>query len=242
MSRRPAGSSRRPPAGSRISPTSSPTTTRPRWSSPRRRGRPSRRPSLEAPALRFLGLAGERALGLDTAAALGELRAGARAAPDRASRAGRGAGPLRRGHLPCRTLNEAAAALEEAITSFRARGAARRSGVPRWSSAKCSFASAIRAGGTARGGGGTARAAAHRALSCRGADRARSRRDSQVESDDGVRHAEQALRWPRELGCPGPHGHRLPRRRRCELGDAAGLSDFREAPLATDAGQGREPA
>ena len=50
---------------------------------------------LEAPALRFLTLAGERALGLDTAAALASFERALALTPRRTSAAGRGAGPLR---------------------------------------------------------------------------------------------------------------------------------------------------
>ena len=90
-----AGSSPRRPSGSRTSPTSSPTTTRQLWSS--RSGRPdaSKQASSRHRRCRFLILAGERALGLDTAAALGEPRTGARPRPGRAPRTSRGARPLR---------------------------------------------------------------------------------------------------------------------------------------------------
>ena len=66
----PRGSSRKRPSGSKTWPTCSPTTTRPPSSSPSAAGQTDQAAELEAPALRFLGLAGERALGLDTAAAL----------------------------------------------------------------------------------------------------------------------------------------------------------------------------
>ena len=77
---------------------------------------------LEAPALQFLSLAGERALGLDTAAALANLEraldarpAGHPERPEALARFGEAA--LHAGRYP-----EAAEALEEAIASFRARG------------------------------------------------------------------------------------------------------------------------
>ena len=52
---------------------------------------------LEAPALRFLGLAGERALGLDTAAAVASFERALALTPEGHPGPGRGAGPLRRG-------------------------------------------------------------------------------------------------------------------------------------------------
>ena len=77
---------------------------------------------LEAPALKFLTLAGERALGLDTAAALSNLeRALALAVPGHPERPGAldrfGEAALQSG-----CYSEAAEALEEAIASFRAAG------------------------------------------------------------------------------------------------------------------------
>ena len=61
---------------------------------------PARQPSSEAPALRFLTLAGERALGLDTAAALASFGAGGRAHAGRPSRPRCCARSLRRGRHP----------------------------------------------------------------------------------------------------------------------------------------------
>ena len=69
MSLLPSGSSRKRRNGSKTWPTCSPTTTPLRWSFPGG-GATAQAAELEAPALRFLGLAAERALGLDTAAAL----------------------------------------------------------------------------------------------------------------------------------------------------------------------------
>ena len=62
------------------------------------------------------------------------------------------------------------------------------------------------------------------------------------KSEAGVRHAEQALALAGELGLARPArtlGYRG--LARCDLGDRAGLEDFRDAiALATEAGQGRE--
>ena len=67
-------------------------------------GETERASELEAPALRFLGLAAERALGLDTAAALASSEHALGARPGRASRPGRGAPPVRRGRVPRRPV------------------------------------------------------------------------------------------------------------------------------------------
>ncbi len=85
--------------------------------------------SLEAPALRFLGLAGERALGLDTGRCPGQLRAGARLSPRPGTRE-RAAALARFGEAAQHAgrLVEAAEALEEAITAFQATGDLRRRG------------------------------------------------------------------------------------------------------------------
>ena len=78
---------------------------------------------LEAPALRFLGLAGGARPRPGHGCRPGELRAGARAHPARAPGPGCRAGPLRRGRLPRRTPRRGGRRrLEEAIASFRAAG------------------------------------------------------------------------------------------------------------------------
>ena len=59
---------------------------------------------LEAPALRFLSLAGERALGLDTAAALASFERALALTPEGHPERAAGARPLRRGRLPGRAL------------------------------------------------------------------------------------------------------------------------------------------
>ena len=122
MSRPPPGSSPRLPTGWRTSPTSSPTTTRRRSSWPRPPDERIRRPTLRTPAFRFLTLAGERALELDTVTALDAFeRALALTSeddpqrPDALSRFGEAAFHAAR-------YVDADAALEEAITVFRARG------------------------------------------------------------------------------------------------------------------------
>ena len=62
---------------------------------PGMRETPTRHAELEAPALRFLCLAGERALGLDTAAALASFERALTLTPEGHPAAGRGADPLR---------------------------------------------------------------------------------------------------------------------------------------------------
>ena len=119
----PPGSKRRPPTASKIWRTSSPTTTRPPWNWPAPPARRIRWPTLEEPARRFLTLAGERALGLDTAAATHQPRAGTGTHPR---------GP-RRPRTTCLVsfaeaalhggrTGEARAALEEAIPALQALG------------------------------------------------------------------------------------------------------------------------
>ena len=71
--RPPPGSSARPASGSRTSPRCSHTTTCRRSSSRRPPGDTDQAEELAAPARRFLALAGERALGLDTAQAEARL-------------------------------------------------------------------------------------------------------------------------------------------------------------------------
>ncbi len=89
---------------------------------------------LEAPALRFLSLAGERALGLDTAAALANLEralalapAGHPERPEALARYGEAA-------LQAGRYTESAEALQEAISSFRDRRRRARRGAARWAS------------------------------------------------------------------------------------------------------------
>ena len=90
--------------GPRTSPRSSPTTTPRRSSSPEPPDRPSGR-ELEAPALRFLGLAARARTRAGHGGRTRELRARARARPRRASRPGRHPRPVRRGRVPHRALH-----------------------------------------------------------------------------------------------------------------------------------------
>ncbi len=198
---------------------------------------------LEAPALRFLTLAGERALGLDTTAALGNFeRALALTPPGHPERPGAltrfGEAAFQAG----RSL-EATGALEEAIASFHACG---------------DLAAATRAMATLgnvlfRLGDPRSWTVPAEALALReplppgpelvGALTERARAETlQGRSEAGVRYAERALALAEELGL-GRSARALGYRglARSQLGDSGGIEDMREATaLATQAGQGRE--
>ena len=211
-------------AGSRIWPTCSPTTTRLPTSSPAPPGRAERASKLEAPALRFLGLAAERALGLDTAAALASsehaLALAPAGHPDRAVALARfGAAAFHVGRLA-----DAAEALEEAIASFGERGdrlaAARamgtlaevlyRTGQPRWAELPAEAVALLEP------------LPPGPELVSALTDLARAEA-LQGKAEAGVRHAEQALALAGELGLPRPArtlgylGFA-----RCDLGDHGG--------------------
>ena len=200
---------------------------------------------LEAPARRFLSLAGERALGLDTAAALTSLERALALAPaghpDRAEALARyGEAALHAGRL-----REAAEALEEAVASFREAGqtpaAARamrwlgrafyRLGDPRgWMLPVEALALLEPLGPSPELVGALTDVAATEAL--------------QGRSENAIEVANRSLELAEGLGLPPPAravGFRGTAR--ASLGDPAGLDDYRRAiELATDAGQGREVA
>ena len=200
---------------------------------------------LEAPALRFLSLAGERALGLETAAALSYLEralaltpAGHPERPAALARFGRAA--LQAGHMA-----EAAEALEEAVTSFRARGdlaaaalamgrlahVLRGLGDPRWARLPSEALDLLQPLGPSQDlAGALSEVAAADAL--------------QSRFEEAIRTAEQALEMAAELGLSPPSralGFRA--MARCGLGDPEGLEDYRAAiALASQAGRGLEVA
>jgi class 3 adenylate cyclase/tetratricopeptide (TPR) repeat protein len=208
-------------------------------------GRNEQAGELEAPALRFLTLAGERALGLDTAAALGSFERalvltppGHPERPEALARFGEAAFQAGRSV-------EAAEALGKAIPSFRARGdfaaaahamttlsiVVNRLGDPRWAELPAEALALLEPlpPGPELVGALTEMAGAE-ALSAR--------------PEEAVRFAERALALGEELGLDrsaralGFRGST-----RCALGDPGGLQDIREATaLATQAGQGREVA
>jgi class 3 adenylate cyclase/tetratricopeptide (TPR) repeat protein len=206
-------------------------------------GDTERASELEAPALRFLGLAAERALGLDTAAALASSEHALALAP--AGHPDRAVALLRFGGAAFHAgrYADAARALEEAIASFGERGdrlaAARamgtlgevlyRIGDQRWADLPSEAVVLLEP------------LPPGQELVSALTELARAEA-LQGKSAAGVRHAEQALTLAGELGLPrsartlGYLGLA-----RCDLGDAAGLDDFREAiVLATEAGQGHD--
>ena len=208
-------------------------------------GQTARADALEEPAFKFLTLAGERALGLDTTAAMGNLeralalaRPGHPERPEALDRFGEAA-------LHAGRYAEAAAALEEAIASFRARG---------------DLAAGARAMATlgivlSQLGDPRARTLPVEALAIleplppgpslvsvltevAAAEAVHGRPEA------AIRAAERAVALAAMLGLARP-ARALGFRglARCNLGDPEGLEDMREAiTLATRAGQGREVA
>ncbi len=200
---------------------------------------------LEAPALKFLSLAGERAIGLDTDAALANLERALALAPeghpehpDALARFGEAAQSAGR-------YTEAAEALEDSVTAFRVAGevaAAARAmaelaavlsilGDPRtWTLPVEALALLEPLGPSPALLGALTEVAAKDALRGR--------------PEEAIRIADRALGLASELGLPRPAralGYRG--MARASLGDRGGLEDFRQAiTLATDAGQGRDVA
>ena len=200
---------------------------------------------LEGPALRFLGLAGERALGLDTAAALASFERALTLTP--VGHPERAAALARFGEAVHHAgrLTEAKAALEEAISGFQAagdvRGAAgamdtlslvlRRLADPGWAELPVAAVALLEPLEP-----GPELVAALTEVAAAGA--------LQGRYETGVAYAERALTLAEELGLPRPAralGYRG--LARSGLGDRGGLDDLREAiALAIEAGQGREVA
>ncbi|MDP9222962.1 MAG: AAA family ATPase, partial [Actinomycetota bacterium] len=197
--------------------------------------------NLGAAALRFLGLAGERALGLDTTAALASFERAVALTPT--GHPERPAALARFGEAAFHAgrLTDAAEALEEATASFRARGdplaAARAMG---------SLSTVLYRLGVARWADLPAEAVALLEPLSPGPELVSSLTELaraealQGSGEAAVRHAEQALALADELALPRPaRALGYLGLARCDLGDPAGLDDFREAiSLATEAGQG----
>ena len=200
---------------------------------------------LEAPALRFLTLAGDRALGLDTAAALGSFERalaltppGHPERPEALARFGEAAQQAGR-------FVEAAEGLEEAIASCRDRGdlaAATRAmatlgnvffrlGDPRWAELPAEAVAILEP------------LPAEPELVGALTEVARVE-TLQGRSEAGVRYAERALALGEELGLDrSARALGFRGLARSNLGDPGGLEDMRAAiALATQAGQGREVA
>jgi tetratricopeptide (TPR) repeat protein len=200
---------------------------------------------LETPAFRFLSLAGERALGLDTAAALASLeRALALAPPGHPERA---AALARFGETAFQAgrYGEAATALDEAIARSREAGdlpaAARAMGLLSPVLSKLGDARAFTLPAEALAlveplGSSPELVAALTEV---------ARADALAgRSGTAIRVADRALEVAASLGLSRPAralGYRGSAR--ADAGDAGGLDDFRAAiALAVAAGQGREAA
>ena len=200
---------------------------------------------LEAPALRFLSLAGERALGLDTETAITSLERALALAPE--GHPERPAALFRFGEAAFQggRLAEASDALDEAVASFTADGdlpaAARamgalgnvavRLGNRRWSELPRDALALLEPLGPSPELVGALTEVGHVEALLR-------------RSEHAIALTERALALADELGigCPartlGVRGLA-----RGDLGDRGGLDDMREAiVIATEAGQGREVA
>ena len=245
MSPPPGGSSRRHPSGSKTSPTSSPTTTPQPSTSPRPPGNTDQAAELEAPALRFLGLAGERALGLDTAAALASFERALALTPE--GHPERAAALARFGEaaLHAGRYGEAKDALEEAIDAFQAAGDLRGA-----AQAMVTLSAVLYRLGDPRGWELPAEALALLEPLPPGPELSPRSPSSPRRGAAGPQRGRDRLRRTGARPGRSSSGCRRPARAlgyrgmaRCSLGDRGGLDDFREAiVLATQAGQGREVA
>ena len=200
---------------------------------------------LEAPALRFLSLAGERALGLDTAAALANLTRAIALTPEGHPERPEALVRFGQAALSGGRYTEAAEALEEAIASSHAAG-----DIPAATRAMGELGNVLARLGDPRTWTLPAEALAlleplGPSPALVGALTEVARADAiQGRSEDAIRLADRALGLASELGLARPAralGYRGGAR--AELGDAGGIGDYREAiELATEAGQGREVA
>jgi len=197
---------------------------------------------LEAPARRFLSLAGERALGLDTDAALASLEQALALAPeghpDRAAALARfGEAALHAGRYA-----EAKDALEEAVSAFR-----QASDPAAAAPAMGQLSLVLSHLGDARWAEVPLEALALLEPLSPGPELVSALSEAAVVEnllgryEAGLGHAERALSLAEQLGLPRPAralGFRA--MARTNLGDGGGLDDYQEAiTLATQAGQGR---
>ncbi len=208
-------------------------------------GQTTQASELEAPALRFLSLAGERALGLDTPAALSNLGRALALAPE--GHAERPQALVRFGEAAHQAgrFAEASAALEEAIALFRAVG-----DLPGAARTMLALGIALRQPGDQRQW--SLPAEARELLEPLGPSADLVAALTEVAANEALlgrsevalRIADQALGLAEELGFSRPAralGYRA--LARTNMGDTGGLEDFREAiVLAIEAGQGREVA
>ena len=208
-------------------------------------GQTEKATELEAPALKFLSLAGERALGLDTAAALSNLERALALAPQGHPERPEALGRFGEAAFQAGRFAEAAEALAEAIGSFRTAG-----DLPSAARAMATLALVFTALGDPRQwslpvealelleplGPSPQLVAALTEV---------ARADAlQAGPDAAIELADRAMALASELGLARPSralGYRG--LARGNLGDVGGLADYREAiELATEAGQGREVA
>jgi class 3 adenylate cyclase/tetratricopeptide (TPR) repeat protein len=201
---------------------------------------------LEAPARRFLRVAGERTLGLDTAAALASFERALELTP--AVHPDRSRTLARFGDAAFQAARyvDAAQALDEAITALRASG-----DLPAATTAMITLSKMVGRLGDPRSAELAAEALELLEPLAPGPELVAAHTEMAIiesihngRAEDGLRHAEQALAVAERLGLARP-ARALGFRglSRCVLGDRGGLEDFRTAiVLATDAGQGREAA
>jgi class 3 adenylate cyclase/tetratricopeptide (TPR) repeat protein len=199
---------------------------------------------LEAPALRFLSLAGERALGLDTAAALAYLERALALAPE-----GHGERPEALVRFAAAAFQsgwylEAADALEEAVISFRALG-----DIPAAARVMCELVFPLE-----RLGRPNPMLPAEALALLEPLGRTPALVDTLTEvavqdvlqgrHRDAIDRTDRALKLASELRMTRPaRALGIRGMARAELGDRAGLDDFREGiELAREAGQGRQVA
>ena len=208
-------------------------------------GRAEQAAQLEAPTRRFLRVAGERTLGLDTAAALASFERALELTP--AAHPDRPRTLARFGDAAFQAARyvDAAQALDEAITALRASGE-----VPAATTAMITLSKMVGRLGDPRSGELAAEALELLEPLAPGPELVAALTEMAIiesihgRAEDGLRHAEQALAVAERLGLARP-ARALGFRglSRCVLGDRGGLEDFRTAiVLATDAGQGREAA
>jgi len=198
---------------------------------------------LEAPALRFLGLAGERALGLDTTAALASFERALALTPQGHPQRPRALARFGEAAFHAGRYAEAAEGLEEAIGLFRDAGDPRAA-----ARAMGTLAAVLFILGDPRGWELPAEAVGllgplDPGAELVGALTELARAEAlQGRNEAGIGYADQALALAQQLGLERPAralGYKG--LARCQLGGRGGLDEMREAiVLATQAGQGRE--
>ena len=198
---------------------------------------------LEAPALRSLTLAGDRALGLDTAAALDYFERALVLTPEGHPARAEGLARFAEAAHSSARHADAAEALEEAIATFRDRGDMFAS-----ARAMSTLSSVLSQFLDPRAVELSSAALALLEPLPPGPELVDALADAAGDAavkgkpEEGLALAERALSLAAELGLPRP-ARALGRRAmaRCDLGDAGGLRDYRQAlVLAKEAGHGRQ--